>query len=49
MSGISILMMVLFMLVIWGGLLVALISLARAPQTEAAREIDGGKYVTEHD
>ncbi len=49
MSGISILMMILFILVIWGGLLVALISLARAPQTEASREIDGGRYVNEHD
>ncbi|MEP7160573.1 MAG: methionine/alanine import family NSS transporter small subunit [Dermatophilaceae bacterium] len=49
MSAISIVMMILFMAVIWGGLLASLISLARAPQTEASREIDGGSYVTEHD
>lgn len=49
MSGISILMMVLFMLVIWGGLLAALINLLKAPETEAARALDGGSYVIEHE
>ena len=49
MSTVSIVMMILFMLVIWGGLLAALINLLRAPETEAARALDGGSYVVEHE
>ncbi|XVX20867.1 methionine/alanine import family NSS transporter small subunit [Actinomycetota bacterium] len=48
MSAIAIVMMLLFMAVIWGGLLFALISLLRAPDTEAARLIDDGVYRPEH-
>lgn len=47
MSSIAIVMMVLFMLVIWGGLGAALVNLVRAGDTQAAKDIDNGTYRSE--
>ncbi len=48
MSAIAIVMMLLFMAVIWGGLVLALVRLTRAQDTGAARQIANGDYVAEH-
>lgn len=40
MSPISIVMMILFMVVIWGGLFFAIARATRAPRTEAARYLE---------
>lgn len=46
MSGIAIVMMVLFMLVIWGGLAVALVNLLKHPD-ESAGDLGEGDNVTD--
>lgn len=46
MSGIAIVMMVLFMLVIWGGLAIALVNLAKNPD-ETAGTLGAGENVTD--
>ncbi len=48
MSATAILMMLLFMAVIWGGLLLALANLMRSAETSAARQLVTGEYTPEH-
>ena len=46
MSGIAVVMMVLFMLVIWGGLAIALVNLMKNPD-ETAGTLGAGDNVTD--
>lgn len=48
MSTMAIIMMLLFMAVIWGGLLLALANLMRSAETRAARQLATGEYTPEH-
>lgn len=46
MSGIAIMMMVLFMVVIWGGLIVSILALRRNPD-EMSGELGTSEYATD--
>ncbi|MDO4685826.1 MAG: methionine/alanine import NSS transporter subunit MetS [Corynebacterium sp.] len=46
MSGIAIMMMVLFMVVVWGGLLVSILALRRNPD-EMSGVLGDSKYATD--
>lgn len=48
MSAIAIVMMLLFMAVIWGGLLLALANLMRSAETTASRQLASGEYRPDH-